>query len=92
MIESQVNYIVGAISHLRRGNIKSLEIRADVLQRFNEGLQQMLKNAIWGTGCRSWYLDRNGRNTTLWPGYTFRFRKLTRRFDVTDYQVESSGE
>ena len=89
MIESQVNYIVGAIQHLRRANLKSLVVRQEVLRRFNDGLQSFLKKAIWGTGCRSWYLDRNSRNTTLWPGYTFKFRKLTRRFDIADYQVET---
>ena len=29
-------------------------------------------------GCASWYLDKHGHNTTLWPDFTFRFRKLTR--------------
>ncbi|MDQ3260304.1 MAG: hypothetical protein M3Q00_05880 [Pseudomonadota bacterium] len=85
-----MNYILGAVQHLRREDLKSLILRSEVLRRYNDGLQRFLKKAVWGTGCRSWYLDRNGRNTTLWPGYTWKFRNLTRRFDVADYEAESS--
>ena len=31
-------------------------------------------------GCASWYLDKHGNNTTLWPGFTFEFRKITKQF------------
>ena len=43
---------------------------------------------MWNVGgCASWYLDSEGRNTTLWPDYTFRFRRLTRTFDPTAYEL-----
>ena len=42
--------------------------------------------SVWMTGgCRSWYLDARGRNTTLWPGFSFTFRWITRRFDLGAY-------
>jgi cation diffusion facilitator CzcD-associated flavoprotein CzcO len=90
MIESQVNYIVGAIQYLQREAMQSLSLRPEVSRRFNDGIQGLLQKSVWGTGCRSWYLDRNGQNTTLWPGYTFKFRKLTRKFDSENYTAESS--
>ncbi len=40
-------------------------------------------------GCASWYLDAHGNNTTLWPDFTFRFRRQTRRFDVAAYETSS---
>jgi hypothetical protein len=47
-----------------------------------------MRNTIWTRGgCTSWYLDSEGRNTTLWPSFTFRFRQLTRHFDPDDYQT-----
>jgi hypothetical protein len=43
---------------------------------------------IWKTGgCASWYLDEHGNNTTLWPSFTFKFRHMTRRFDVAAYNT-----
>ena len=90
MIEAQVNYILGAIQHLRREKLSSLILRPEVLLRFNDSLQRFLKTSVWSTGCRSWYLDRNGRNTKLWPGFTWKFRKLTWRFNAADYEAESA--
>ncbi|NUR66106.1 MAG: cyclohexanone monooxygenase, partial [Streptomyces sp.] len=46
------------------------------------------KRTVWNTGgCTSWYLDENGRNTTIWPGTTSEFRRATRRVDITEYEV-----
>ena len=44
-----------------------------------------MKSTVWVSGCSSWYLDANGRNTTLWPGFTFEFRRRTRHFDGQHY-------
>ena len=42
---------------------------------------------MWNTGCASWYLDDTGRNATLWPDWTFRFRQRTARFDPSEYEL-----
>ena len=43
---------------------------------------------MWTSGgCASWYLDEHGRNRTLWPGYTFAFRRRTRRVDPADHEL-----
>ena len=37
-------------------------------------MQAKAAPTVWNSGgCSSWYLDEAGRNTTLWPDYTFRF-------------------
>jgi hypothetical protein len=47
-----------------------------------------MKRTVWNTGgCTSWYLDANGRNTTIWPGTTAEFRRATRRVDLMEYDV-----
>ncbi|MGO1462238.1 MAG: flavin-containing monooxygenase [Oleiphilaceae bacterium] len=42
------------------------------------------------SGCSSWYLDANGKNTLNWPGFTFSYRFATRRVDTADYQFLNS--
>ena len=44
--------------------------------------------AIWAAGgCASWYIDpRSNKNTTLWPGFTFQFRRATQTFRMSDYE------
>ncbi len=88
MIESQINYIVDAVATMHRRGLATVEVRGDVQERYNRGLQEQLRPSVWMTGgCASWYLDRHGNNTTLWPGFTFAFRRLTRRFDLDAYHV-----
>ncbi|MGZ4555998.1 MAG: 4-hydroxyacetophenone monooxygenase, partial [Mycobacteriaceae bacterium] len=43
-------------------------------------------------GCASWYLDAHGNNTTLWPGFTFAFRRLTKHFDLDAYRTTARSE
>ncbi|HKG35802.1 MAG TPA: NAD(P)/FAD-dependent oxidoreductase [Solirubrobacterales bacterium] len=88
MIESQINYVVDALRTMRRRGIARIEVRPEVQDRFNEELQREMEGTVWTAGrCQSWYLDDTGRNTTLWPGWTFDFRRRTRRFDPAAYLV-----
>ena len=53
---------------------------------FNEEMQSRLARSVWDAGgCGSWYLDEHGRDSTMWPGFTFEFRKRTRAFDLDSY-------
>jgi cation diffusion facilitator CzcD-associated flavoprotein CzcO len=93
MIESQVRYIGDALRTMRRRGAATAEVRPQALRAFNDALQARIGRAVWNTGgCRSWYLDANGRNVTLWPGATWQFRRLTRRFDAPAYTLEPARD
>jgi cation diffusion facilitator CzcD-associated flavoprotein CzcO len=86
MIESQLNYLVAALGVVRDQGLSTVEVRQQAQDRYNEDLQRRMRRTVWTTGgCASWYLDEQGRNTTLWPGFTFAFRAITRRFDLESY-------
>ncbi len=87
MIESQIAYVLDAIKTMRAKSVKLVEVRADAQARYNTRLQERLKNTVWASGCASWYQAKNGKNTTLWPGFTFEFRMKTRRFDPEAYEM-----
>jgi cation diffusion facilitator CzcD-associated flavoprotein CzcO len=91
MIEAQVRYIVSCIRAMRRRGACAMSVRPDVQQRFNERLQQRMGQAVWTSGCRSWYLSKSGKNTALWPGFTFSFLRLTRRVRGKDYRFATDG-
>ncbi len=40
---------------------------------------------VWSSACSSWYLGENGKNRTLWPGFSFKFRQATGEFRADDY-------
>ncbi len=90
MIESQITYIASALRFLSRPGVAVVEVKPGVQQRFNDRLQQRMEHSVWVTGgCHSWYLDHRGRNTTLWPDHTRRFRRATRRFHPAEYTVHA---
>ena len=56
-------------------------------------IRRRMKPTVWQTGgCASWYLDKFGNNTTLWPGQTFTFRQHLSKFDLDRYDVEVSHQ
>ena len=59
---------------------------------YNTLLQRRMRKTVWMTGCSSWYLAANGRNTTLWPGFTWEYRLRTRRFDAANYRLAPRQE
>jgi hypothetical protein len=94
MIESQIQYVMETILHVRANGLASVDVRRDAQNRYNAELQERLSKTVWATGgCHSWYTTASGKNTTLWPGFTFQFRKLTERFDPENYElVRSVGD
>jgi cation diffusion facilitator CzcD-associated flavoprotein CzcO len=88
MIEAQVDYVLGALRAMREEGLAAIAPRPEAQAAFNAGLQRRMRGTIWQTGgCASWYLDQHGNNVTLWPDFTFRFRRLLERFDRHNYEV-----
>ena len=82
MFESQINYITQAIRYAARHEIGALEPTEQAQAAFNRLVDEQMEGTVWTTGgCTSWYLDRTGRNSNLWPGSTLEYRSASRRFD-----------
>ncbi|MEO9587132.1 MULTISPECIES: NAD(P)/FAD-dependent oxidoreductase [Marinobacter] len=86
MLESQVRYVLGCINTLSATPGMAMDIKPDRLRAFSEDVQAKLKNSVWDSGCHSWYLDSDGKNTVNWPGFTFTYRKATREVNPDDYE------
>jgi hypothetical protein len=86
MIESQLSFIADGIAKTLAGDAP-FEVRPEVSAGYNAELQRKLPKTVWGSGCSSWYLDSEGRNLTLWPGFTFDFRRRTREFRTGDFTI-----
>lgn len=88
IIESQVRYVVDAARTMRREGLGAVEPTAAAQDGWTTAVLDRMKKTVWTTGgCASWYLDKFGNNTTLWPGQTFSFRRHLARFDPASYQV-----
>jgi cation diffusion facilitator CzcD-associated flavoprotein CzcO len=89
IIESQLNYLADFLRQLETlGEGTALDARPEAVNSWNDMVQERMKRTVWNTGgCDSWYLDDNGRNTTVWPGTTGEFRKVTRWVHIDEYEV-----
>jgi cation diffusion facilitator CzcD-associated flavoprotein CzcO len=88
MVESQLNYVLDAMRTVDRHRAVAIDTRSESQAEFNDEIQRRLGRAVWARGgCASWYLDEHGRNRTLWPGYTFDFRRRTRKLDPGNHEL-----
>jgi len=86
MIESQLAYVDDALRTMDAEGLAVLETTEQAQQAYRDLIAEKSKGTVWlAGGCASWYLDEHGHNTTLWPDFTFRFRKLTRTLDRENY-------
>jgi len=91
MIEAQLHYALRAMRTVRGLADGAVEVRPEVQARFTQDLARRSRSSVWQAGgCRSWYLDEQGRNTTIWPDYTFRFWLRTRRFSMREHLVATN--
>ena len=90
MAEAQIKYVMDCLRVLGERGVETVEVREEVQAAYNEELQTGLKETVWTAGgCESWYIDAKGRCTTIWPDFTWRFRRRTRRFDAESYLLDA---
>jgi cation diffusion facilitator CzcD-associated flavoprotein CzcO len=88
MIESQIQHVLSCLRLIARDKADAIEVVESAQRRYNDALQRRLRRAVWSEGgCRSWYLDAEGINRTLWPGFTFEYWARTRRARPGDYAM-----
>jgi cation diffusion facilitator CzcD-associated flavoprotein CzcO len=91
--ETQIEYMVDALRQMRERGLASVEVRADAQERFNAEVQARLAGTVWNAGgCQSYYLDANGKNSTMFPGSTLELRRRLARFDPIDYATAVTRE
>jgi len=88
MIESQVAHVVKALRAMKDRGAATIEVRREVMERFNDEIDARMEKTVWNTGCASWYIDATGRNATLWPDWTWQFRRRLADFDADEFVFE----
>lgn len=88
MLESQIRYVLQAISRIGQPQVRWIEVRPDVQRASADEVQENIKRTVWDRGCTSWYRTPSGRNTLNWPGFTFDYWRRTRRISWDDFFIE----
>jgi cation diffusion facilitator CzcD-associated flavoprotein CzcO len=88
MIEAQIDYVLGALTHQRSNGDAPLEVTAKAERDYVAMVDALSASTVWMTGrCTSWYRDpRSGRLTLIWPDFAFAFRALNATFTAEAYE------
>ena len=91
LIESQLAYMIDALKTMQTRRLATVEVRRDVQDAWNERVQEALKGMVWTAGgCKSYYLDKNGTNSTIYPWTTIDLRRKTAHFRPEDYVLRDA--
>jgi cation diffusion facilitator CzcD-associated flavoprotein CzcO len=88
MIEAQIEHLLGVLALMERHGAASVEPVAEAEDAYVREMDDRLRGTVWNSGgCRSWYLDRTGRNASIWPGGTWSFRRRLARVIPGHYRL-----
>jgi cation diffusion facilitator CzcD-associated flavoprotein CzcO len=90
MIESHVAHVMSALTEMDRARAGVAEVRQEAMDRFVAEVDSRMGSTVWASGCKSWYRDSTGRISTLWPDWTWRFRRQVKDFDPAEYRLRPS--
>lgn len=89
LAEAQLDYIISGLQQIKQKGISKLSIRPDVLATHNARVQKHLQGTVFNSGgCRSYYLDQNGRNFAAWPWSLAELKRRLSVFSLSDYDVQ----
>lgn len=87
MLESQFRYVLGCVDAVRRARLDWIDVRPHVQDAFTREMRERLRSTVWETGCESWYMTADGKVVNNWPGFTFAYRRATRRPDPRHFRA-----
>jgi len=88
MIEAQIEYMLKALDAIDARQLAAVDVRPEAQQAFVAEMNRMAQGTVWTAGgCKSWYLDSHGNASTIWPDFTFRFRRRTNHVQTGDYDL-----
>jgi hypothetical protein len=93
MIEAQIAYLHRVLRHRASLGARTVEPTLRAQARSVAEVDRGTEGTVWTAGgCRSWYLDRTGRNSALWPGSVRAYERRLGRFDPGEYSWSPARE
>lgn len=85
-----MRYIMSALELLLRGECRSLSVKHQVHDRFNEAVDAENQRMAWGiAGVHSWYKNARGRVSQNWPFTLLEYWRRTRTLDPQEYELDA---
>ncbi|KIW22097.1 uncharacterized protein PV07_12513 [Cladophialophora immunda] len=94
-IEAYIQYAFDVVERLMTENIKSISPKKEAVDDFQEHKDNIVKDLVWTSTCRSWYKNGtvDGKVWGPWPGSGPHFMESIsrRRWEDWDYKYHTSN-
>lgn len=87
--EDQADYAMWWINEIREGRVVSAAPTEAATKDYNEEMKAAMPQTVWVTGCKSWYLGKDGL-PELFPWTPIRHRELLSTPRTDDFDVRSA--
>jgi cation diffusion facilitator CzcD-associated flavoprotein CzcO len=86
MVEAQIDHLRKLLRHGAQVGAGTIEPTPQAQSAWVAEVERGTAGSVWTAGgCRSWYIDDTGRNSTLWPWSVRAYERRLSRFDPDDY-------
>lgn len=87
IIEQQIKYVLQILDNVRTRRAAVVEVRKEAQDRFNAIIHRKLATRVWSTGgCTNFYLDPEGVNRLVWPGFSWQYWWTMRNVNDADFK------
>lgn len=81
VIEAQMNYIMNSLMALKKAQRRVLRVTPEAEAAYTDMIHREMDRTVWKSGgCHSWYQSKSGHVIAMFPGFSFTFRGLAKRF------------
>ena len=81
VIESQMKYIMNCIKKLHEKSACSIQPTPEAEEGYTAMVHSEMEKTVWYKGrCNSWYKNEHGKVIAMFPGFSFSFRRLCKKF------------
>ena len=88
VIESQLKYLMQCARELIFNGAVSIQPTEAAESRYTDMVHKEMRQTVWANGgCSSWYQNAQGKVIAMFPGFSFSFRRLCRKFIKQDHKV-----
>jgi hypothetical protein len=88
MLESQIEYMLWLIDETDRAGVDWLDVRRDVMDEYNAGLQEELEQVgAWQSGANDYYRAPSRKIVTQWPRGLADYRERVSKDDLSSFET-----
>ncbi|MCJ8146922.1 NAD(P)/FAD-dependent oxidoreductase [Acinetobacter sp. A3.8] len=89
LAEAQLDYVIDGLKQFKDKSISKFSIKSHVIRNHNDLVQKHIQKTVFNSGgCKSYYLDENGRNFAAWPWSLKKLRQRLSKLDLNEYDVQ----